>query len=64
MARGPESEAMRAAGVRVKKVAALHLRQVPGDACPELVFFDDDAFLLPLRHRGHLLFALRRGSGT
>jgi D-arginine dehydrogenase len=44
-------------GLRVKKVVALHIEQRP-DPADEVVVFDlDDAFLLPLAHRGHWLFS-------
>lgn len=44
-------------GLRVKKVVALHIEQRP-DLTDEAVVFDpDDAFLLPLAHRGHWLFS-------
>lgn len=42
---------------RVKKVVAIHLAQEPGPADGVVVFQDEDAFLLPLRHRGHWLFS-------
>jgi glycine/D-amino acid oxidase-like deaminating enzyme len=44
-------------GVRVKKVVALHveLPVTPDDRVT--VFHDEDAFLLPLVHRGHWLFS-------
>jgi D-arginine dehydrogenase len=48
---------IRPLGVRVKKIVALHVEQRP-DARDNAVFFpDDDAFLLPLAHRGHWLFS-------
>ncbi|MFF2377867.1 NAD(P)/FAD-dependent oxidoreductase [Streptomyces xiamenensis] len=42
---------------RVKKIIALHLDRPPAAGDRALVFEDDDAFLLPLRHRGHWLFS-------
>jgi glycine/D-amino acid oxidase-like deaminating enzyme len=44
-------------GLRVKKIVAMHIerRPEPGDAV--LLFDADDAFLLPLCHRGHWLFS-------
>jgi glycine/D-amino acid oxidase-like deaminating enzyme len=44
-------------GLRVKKVVALHIarRPEPGDAA--VVLEPEDAFLLPLHHRGHWLFS-------
>lgn len=44
-------------GLRVKKVAALHVDQSPDEGDRVHYFTDDDAFLLPLRHRGHWLFS-------
>ncbi|MFD6161624.1 NAD(P)/FAD-dependent oxidoreductase [Nocardia sp. NPDC060256] len=42
---------------RVKKVVALHIEQEPRPDDGVVVFHDEDAFLLPLRHRGHWLFS-------
>jgi glycine/D-amino acid oxidase-like deaminating enzyme len=44
-------------GLRVKKVAALHAEQRPAEGDRVRYFADDDAFLLPLAHRGHWLFS-------
>lgn len=44
-------------GVRVKLVVALHIDQVPTERDRVIVFQDDDAFLLPMVHRGHWLFS-------
>jgi D-arginine dehydrogenase len=44
-------------GIRVKKIVALHLQQVPGEHERAIVFQDEDAFLMPLVHRGHWLFS-------
>jgi glycine/D-amino acid oxidase-like deaminating enzyme len=44
-------------GLRVKRVVALHLRQHAGPADEAVLFDGDDAFLLPLAHRGHWLFS-------
>lgn len=44
-------------GLRVKKVVALHIEQRPDPADEAVVFDSDDAFLLPLAHRGHWLFS-------
>jgi len=44
-------------GLRVKKVIAMHVRGVPADSEPCLVFHDEDAFVLPMAHRGHRLFS-------
>jgi glycine/D-amino acid oxidase-like deaminating enzyme len=44
-------------GIRVKKVVALHVERRPEDDARVVFFQDDDAFLLPLRHRGHWLFS-------
>jgi glycine/D-amino acid oxidase-like deaminating enzyme len=44
-------------GMRVKKIVALHVEQVPGRHDRAIVFQDEDAFLIPLVHRGHWLFS-------
>jgi glycine/D-amino acid oxidase-like deaminating enzyme len=44
-------------GVRVKKIVAAHIEAVPDPNDPLVVFHDEDAFLLPFHHRGHLLFS-------
>lgn len=44
-------------GVRVKKIVALHLGARPAEHDAGVFFPDDDAFLLPLVHRGHWLFS-------
>jgi D-arginine dehydrogenase len=44
-------------GARVKKVVALHVDRVPEAHAGAVVFEDQDAFLLPLHHRGHWLFS-------
>ncbi len=44
-------------GVRVKKIVALHIEQPVRDGDDCVVFADEDAFLLPLRYRGHWLFS-------
>lgn len=44
-------------GLRVKKIAALHVEQSPDAGDRVRYFADDDAFLLPMAHRGHWLFS-------
>ncbi|MFJ9861184.1 NAD(P)/FAD-dependent oxidoreductase [Streptomyces albogriseolus] len=44
-------------GLRVKKVVALHVERQPRPTDGAIVFEDDDAFLLPVHHRGHWLFS-------
>ncbi len=44
-------------GLRVKKVVALHIERRPDPADEAVIFDTDDAFLLPLVHRGHWLFS-------
>jgi glycine/D-amino acid oxidase-like deaminating enzyme len=44
-------------GIRVKKVVALHIERPPRPGAPCVVFEEEDAFLLPVTHRGHLLFS-------
>jgi glycine/D-amino acid oxidase-like deaminating enzyme len=44
-------------GMRVKRIVALHVAR-PATSADEVILFDcDDAFLLPLAHRGHWLFS-------
>lgn len=54
---GPGGEIARKAGVRIKKVAALHVLRAPSRENPVLYFFDEDAFLLPVVERGHWIFS-------
>lgn len=44
-------------GIRVKKIVAFHLNAPVGEADAAVLFPEEDAFLLPLRHRGHWLFS-------
>jgi len=44
-------------GVRVKKIVAVHIESAPDENHPLVIFHDEDAFLLPVHHRGHLLFS-------
>jgi D-arginine dehydrogenase len=44
-------------GLRVKRVAALHVKKRPSPDDEAVLFDTDDAFLLPLAHRGHWLFS-------
>jgi D-arginine dehydrogenase len=44
-------------GVRVKKIAALHVERRPAADDHAVFFPDEDAFLLPLPRRGHWLFS-------
>ncbi|MEU4878366.1 FAD-binding oxidoreductase [Streptomyces sp. NPDC021608] len=44
-------------GARVKKIVALHVDRAPQEHHGAVVFEDQDAFLLPLHHRGHWLFS-------
>ncbi|MFI9806637.1 FAD-dependent oxidoreductase [Streptomyces sp. NPDC052301] len=44
-------------GARVKKIVALHIDRRPAEHDGAVVLEDEDAFLLPLRHRGHWLFS-------
>lgn len=44
-------------GLRVKKIVAMHIEQQPDPADQVTLFDGEDAFLLPLRHRGHWLFS-------
>ncbi len=44
-------------GIRVKKIVALHLDAPVSKADSAVLFPEEDAFLLPLQHRGHWLFS-------
>ncbi|QAU45216.1 NAD(P)/FAD-dependent oxidoreductase [Bradyrhizobium guangzhouense] len=44
-------------GIRIKKIIALHLDAPVEKADAAVVFPEEDAFLLPLQHRGHWLFS-------
>jgi glycine/D-amino acid oxidase-like deaminating enzyme len=44
-------------GVRIKKIVAVHIAQVPAADAPLTIFHDDDAFLLPFYSRNHWLFS-------
>jgi glycine/D-amino acid oxidase-like deaminating enzyme len=44
-------------GIRVKRVIAIHIEQTPREGDPCIVFEEEDAFLLPVIHRGHWLFS-------
>lgn len=54
---GPWRELVAPLGIRVKQVVALHVDRVPVQDDRLIVFQDADAFLLPVRHRGHWLFS-------
>jgi D-arginine dehydrogenase len=47
-------------GIRVKKVAALHVEASPAATDGAVLFLDEDAFLLPLHERGHWLYSFTR----
>jgi glycine/D-amino acid oxidase-like deaminating enzyme len=47
----------RKAGIRIKKVAALHVVQPPPADCPILYFFDEDAFLMPVPELGRWILS-------
>ena len=56
--RHPAWEALLAPlGLRVKKIVAMHVERPAGPDDPVVLFPDEDAFLLPLPHRGHWLFS-------
>lgn len=54
---GPGEALARSAGVRIKKVAALHIDRCPKLHDPILFFFDEDAFLLPVYAGRRWLFS-------
>jgi glycine/D-amino acid oxidase-like deaminating enzyme len=57
MPRGPGGDAARDAGVRIKKVAAMHVDRPPQLDDPILFFFDEDSFLLPVHTARRWLFS-------
>ncbi|MEA2666642.1 MAG: hypothetical protein QOI11_3586 [Candidatus Eremiobacteraeota bacterium] len=57
LARGPLAAGLPPGALRVKKIVALHLPEPPGAGAPGLCFFEDDAYLVPVRERGHWLFS-------
>jgi glycine/D-amino acid oxidase-like deaminating enzyme len=50
-------ERVTALGLRVKKIVAAHIEQRPGPADEAVILDQQDAFLLPVIHRGHWLFS-------
>jgi glycine/D-amino acid oxidase-like deaminating enzyme len=54
---GPANAVARDTGVRIKKVAALHVNRCPTSKDPVVVFFDEDAFLLPVTQRQEWIFS-------
>lgn len=44
-------------GIRVKKIVAFHLDAPVDETDAAVLFPEEDAFLLPLQHRGHWLFS-------
>jgi glycine/D-amino acid oxidase-like deaminating enzyme len=53
----PVGDYSRDLGIRLKKVAALHIESCPSETDPVVLFFDEDAFLLPLVSRRQWLFS-------
>ncbi|HWF79288.1 MAG TPA: FAD-dependent oxidoreductase [Streptosporangiaceae bacterium] len=47
-------------GLRIKKIVAMHIEQRPDPADEVTLFDSQDAFLLPVHHRGHWLFSYAR----
>ena len=43
--------------IRVKKIVALHVEQVPTEDDRAVIFHDEDAYLIPVLNRGHWLFS-------
>jgi len=54
---GPGEGVARDNGIRIKKVAALHVNRCPTAKDPVVVFFDEDAFLLPVTQRQEWIFS-------
>jgi glycine/D-amino acid oxidase-like deaminating enzyme len=53
----PFQHAAKSFGIRIKKVVSLHIDLAPRASDPAIYFLDDEAFLLPVRQRGHWLFS-------
>ncbi|MET8152167.1 NAD(P)/FAD-dependent oxidoreductase [Actinoplanes sp. NPDC049668] len=51
------SELLAPLDIRIKRIVAMHVDEPVGEADPCVVMHDEDAFLLPLRHRGDWLFS-------
>lgn len=54
---GPAARAARAAGVRLKKIVALHVEARPPPDAPAVFFLDHDSYLLPQRDLGRWIFS-------
>jgi glycine/D-amino acid oxidase-like deaminating enzyme len=54
---GPAASFVLSRGIRIKKVAALHVDLEPRDRDVSLFFFDEDAFLLPLFEEKRWIFS-------
>ena len=54
---GPGGAFSQAAGIRIKKVAAMHIDCCPPPDAPVLYFAAEDAFLLPFQEQGKLLLS-------
>lgn len=54
---GPGGAFSQAAGIRIKKVAAMHIDRYPPPDAPAIYFAAEDAFLLPLQDQQKLLLS-------
>lgn len=54
---GPGGTFSQAAGIRTKKVAAMHIDCCPPPDAPVIYFSAEDAFLLPLQEQGRLILS-------
>ena len=54
---GPGASVARDTGVRIKKVAAMHIKRRPSAGDPVVLFFTEDAFLLPVIQRQEWIFS-------
>lgn len=50
-------ELLKPLGARVKKIVAMHLNRAPAETDRATLFLLEDAFLLPVRSRGHWLYS-------
>ncbi|WP_051400168.1 NAD(P)/FAD-dependent oxidoreductase [Haloechinothrix halophila] len=55
--RPPWTELTATLGIRIKKIVSVHVDVTPRPDEELTIFHGEDAFLLPVHHRGHLLFS-------
>ena len=55
---GPAGHFVKNEGVRIKKIVAMHVKRDALPNAPVLLFFDEDAFILPVYQRQEWLFSI------